>query len=48
MLKGATETTNASGDDATEYPDTRRLAAYGRTKDQFGEQLFDIRTLDER
>jgi uncharacterized cupin superfamily protein len=34
--------------DATEYPDTRKLAIYGRTKNQFGEPLFDVRTLDER
>jgi uncharacterized cupin superfamily protein len=33
--------------DATEYPDTRQLSVYGRTKNQFGEKLFDIRTLDE-
>jgi uncharacterized cupin superfamily protein len=31
--------------DATEYPDTRQLSVYGRTKNQFGEELFDIRTL---
>ena len=34
--------------DATEYPDTRRLAVYGRTKNQFGEHLFDIRTIEPR
>ena len=34
--------------DATEYPDTRRLAIYGRTKNQFGEDLFDIRTVEPR
>ena len=33
--------------DATEYPDTRQLSVYARTKNQFGEELFDIRTLDE-
>jgi len=32
---------------ATEYPDTRQLSVYARTKNQFGEELFDIRTLDE-
>ena len=31
--------------DATEYPDTRQLAVYGRTKNQFGEDLFDIHTV---
>jgi len=34
--------------DATEYPDTRKLAVYGRTMNQFGEKLFDIRTLEKR
>jgi hypothetical protein len=31
----------------TEYPDTRRLAVYGRTKNQFGEELFVVHTLEE-
>jgi len=34
--------------DATEYPDTRRLAIYGRTKNQFGQDLFGIRTIEPR
>jgi uncharacterized cupin superfamily protein len=38
--------TNTSPD-VTEYPDTRQLSVYARTKDQFGRELFDIRTLDE-
>ena len=33
--------------DATEYPDTRQLSVYARTKDQFGNELFDIRTHEE-
>jgi hypothetical protein len=32
---------------ATEYPDTRELAVTARTKDQFGQELHDIRTLHE-
>jgi uncharacterized cupin superfamily protein len=32
---------------ATEYPDTRQLAVTARTKSQFGEDLYDIRTLSE-
>jgi uncharacterized cupin superfamily protein len=32
---------------ATEYPDARRLAVSARTKDQFGQELYDIRTLSE-
>ena len=32
---------------ATEYPDTRQLAVTARTKDQFGRELYDIRTLSE-
>jgi uncharacterized cupin superfamily protein len=31
----------------TEYPDTRQLAVTARTKSQFGEDLYDIRTLSE-
>ena len=31
----------------TEYPDTRQLAVRARTKNQFGEELSDIRTLAE-
>jgi uncharacterized cupin superfamily protein len=38
--------TNASPD-VTEYPDTRQLSVYARTMDQFGRELFDIRTLEE-
>ena len=38
---------NLVSPNVTEYPDTRQLAVYGRTKNQFGKQLFDIRTLDE-
>jgi uncharacterized cupin superfamily protein len=34
--------------DATEYPDTKQLAIYGRTKNQFGEDLYDIRTVKPR
>ncbi len=34
--------------DATEYPDTRRLAVYGRTKNQFGEELFDVHAIEPR
>jgi uncharacterized cupin superfamily protein len=33
--------------DATEYPDTRQLSVYARRKNQFGEELFDIRRLDQ-
>jgi uncharacterized cupin superfamily protein len=32
---------------ATEYPDTRQLAVTARTKNQFGQELYDIRTLSE-
>ena len=32
--------------DATEYPDTKKLAIYGRTLNEFGERLLDVRTLD--
>jgi uncharacterized cupin superfamily protein len=38
--------TNVSPD-VTEYPDTRQLSVYARTMDQFGRELFDIRTLEE-
>jgi hypothetical protein len=31
--------------DATEYPDTQQLAVTSRTKNQFGHELNDIRTL---
>jgi uncharacterized cupin superfamily protein len=38
---------NLVSPNVTEYPDTRQLSVYGRTKNQFGEELFDIRTLDD-
>lgn len=38
---------NLVSPNVTEYPDTRQLAVHGRTKDQFGKELFDIRTLEE-
>lgn len=32
----------------TEYPDTRQIAVTAATKNQFGEDLFDVLTLEPR
>lgn len=39
---------NIASPDAVEYPDTRQLSVMAMTESQFGEPLWDIRTLDDQ